>query len=64
MAIIKSTIQVGQKPPKEVLQRIKEAAKYPINLDDCPEPDENALAEFAFPQRLRRKSTEPSTHYG
>jgi uncharacterized protein (DUF4415 family) len=63
MAIITSTIKAGKKPPKEVLQRIKEAAKYPINLDDCPEVSPEALKEFAFlaAERNRRKKRQPVT---
>jgi uncharacterized protein (DUF4415 family) len=47
MAIIKSTVKVGQKPPKEVIKRVKEAARHPINLEDCPELPSEALKEFA-----------------
>ena len=63
MAIIKSTMKVGEKPPKEVLQRIREAAKYPINLDDCPELTPEALKEFAFmaAERNRQKKRQPVT---
>ena len=63
MAIIKSTMKVGGKPPKEVLQRIREAAKYPINLDDCPELTPEALKEFAFmaAERNRQKKRQPVT---
>jgi uncharacterized protein (DUF4415 family) len=52
MAIIKSTVKVGQKPSAEELTRIKkelrEAAKYPINLDECPELPPETLKEFAL----------------
>jgi hypothetical protein len=63
MAIIKSTMKVGEKPPKEVLQRIKEAAKYPINLDDCHELTPEALREFAVmaADRNRQKKRQPVT---
>jgi uncharacterized protein (DUF4415 family) len=47
MATITSTIQVGQKPPKEVLREIRRAKKYPINLEACPELPPEALKEFA-----------------
>jgi hypothetical protein len=47
MAIISSTVRVGQKPPKEVIERIREVAKYPIvYTDDCPELTDEQLAEF------------------
>ncbi|GHV82731.1 hypothetical protein AGMMS50212_00710 [Spirochaetia bacterium] len=67
MAIIKSTVKVGQKPSKEEWKRIKaeikEAAKYPINLDDCPELSPDALKEFAFlaAERNRKKKRQPVT---
>ncbi|AEF82407.1 BrnA antitoxin family protein [Leadbettera azotonutricia] len=47
MAITKSKGKAGQKPPKEALRRIKEAAKYPINLEAAPELSPEALKEFA-----------------
>lgn len=47
MVIISSTVRVGQKPPKEVIERIREVAKYPIvYTDDCPELTDEQLAEF------------------
>jgi len=62
MAIIKSTIKVGQKPTAEEMNRIEaeleEAAKYPIvYTDDCPESTPEALKEFAMlvSERNRRK---------
>jgi uncharacterized protein (DUF4415 family) len=56
MAIISSTIRVGQKPPKEVIKRIKEIAKKPIHYtEDCPESTPEALAEFAALARARRQ---------
>jgi len=37
MGITRSTVWVGQKPPKEVIKRIKEIAKKPIHYtEDCP----------------------------
>jgi uncharacterized protein (DUF4415 family) len=58
MAIIKSTIKVGQKPSKGEMKRIraelKEAAKRPIvYTDDCPKSTPEALKEFAM-QRAER----------
>jgi uncharacterized protein (DUF4415 family) len=53
MAIITSTIKVGQKPSREEMKRIraelKEAAKYPITYtDDCPKSTPEVLKEFAM----------------
>ncbi|MDR1288686.1 MAG: BrnA antitoxin family protein [Treponema sp.] len=56
MAIISSRIRVGQKPPKEVIKRIKEIAKKPSHYtEDCPESTPEALAEFAALARARRQ---------
>ena len=58
MGIIKSTVWVGQKPPKEVIKRIKEAARKPIRYtEDCPPSTPEALKEFAqlAAERNRRK---------
>ena len=58
MGITKSTVWVGQKPPKEVIKRVKEAAKKPINYtEDCPPLSPEALKEFAHlaAERNRRK---------
>ena len=52
MAIITSTVKVGQRPSEQELKRIraelKEAQKHPINLDDCPELSSEVLKEFAM----------------
>ncbi|AEF81867.1 BrnA antitoxin family protein [Leadbettera azotonutricia] len=67
MAIIESTVKVGQKPPKEALKRIrkeiKEAAKFPINLEDAPELSPEALKEFAHlaAERNRQKKRQVVT---
>ena len=63
MGIIKSTVPVGTKPPKDVIKRIKEAAKYPINLEACPELPPEALKEFAHlaAERNRRKKKQSVT---
>ena len=67
MAIIKSTVKVGQKPSEEELTRIKEelqeAAKHPINLVDCPELPPETLKEFAFmaAERNRQKKRQAVT---
>jgi uncharacterized protein (DUF4415 family) len=66
MAIIKSTVKVGQKIPKEVLKRVKEsvkeARKAPNVIDpDCPPSTPEALAEFAAMAReVRRSRRNPS----
>jgi hypothetical protein len=45
--IISSTMMVGQQPPKEVLERLREAAKHPIvYTDDCPALTDAQLAQF------------------
>ena len=62
MGIIKSTVVVGQKPPKEVLKAARKAARYPINYtEDCPPSSPEALKEFAQlaaerNQRKKKKS--------
>jgi uncharacterized protein (DUF4415 family) len=45
----------GQKIPEEVLAEIRDAAKYPINLEACPELSEEALKDFARLARERDK---------
>jgi uncharacterized protein (DUF4415 family) len=60
MAIITSTVKVGQKPTKEQLKEIRRAAKKPIRYtEDCPESTPEALAEFAAMARELRKRKEP-----
>ena len=67
MAIIKSTVKVGQKPSEDELKRIKAelqtAKEYPINLDDCPELPSDALKEFALlaAERNRQKRRQAVT---
>ena len=51
MAIIRSTVKVGQKPTEKELKRIKaeiaEAKKHPIvYTDNCPKLTEEQIAEF------------------
>ena len=52
MAIITSTVKLGQGPSEQELKAIRaelqEAQKHPINLDDCPELSPDALKEFAL----------------
>ena len=52
MGIIRSTVRVGQKPPKEVITRVKKAVKEarkapPVYDPDCPPSSPEALKEFA-----------------
>jgi len=64
MGIIKSTVRVGQKPPKEVIQEIRRAARKPIRYtEDCPPSSPEALKEFAqlAAERNRRKKKQTIT---
>jgi len=62
MGIIKSTVKVGEKPPKEVIKRLKQAARRPINYtEDAPRSSPETLKEFAHlaaerNQRKKKKS--------
>jgi uncharacterized protein (DUF4415 family) len=62
MGIIRSTVKVGQKPPKEVIQRVRKAVRDarkapPVYDPDCPPSSPEALKEFAHlaTERNRRK---------
>jgi uncharacterized protein (DUF4415 family) len=63
MGIIKSTVRVGEKPPKEAIQEAKRAARKPLNLAACPELSPEALKEFAHlaAERNRRKKKKSVT---
>ena len=64
MAIITSTVRVGQKIPKEVLKAARKAARGPINYtEDCPPSTPEALKEFAHlaAERNRRKKKQSIT---
>ena len=64
MAIIKSTVRVGEKPPKEVIKRLKQAARRPINYtEEAPRSSPEALKEFAHlaAERNRRKKKQTIT---
>ena len=64
MGIITSTVKVGQKPPKEVIKRVKEIAKKPIHYtEDCPKLSAQALKEFAHlaAERNKRKKKQSIT---
>jgi uncharacterized protein (DUF4415 family) len=62
MGIIKSTVKVGEKPPKEVIKRLRQAARRPVNYtEDAPRSSPEALKEFAHlaaerNQRKKKKS--------
>ena len=56
MGITKSTVWVGQKPPKEAIKEAKKAARKPINYtEDAPRSTPEALAEFAALRAAQRK---------
>ena len=64
MGIIRSTVRVGEKPPKEVIKAARKAARYPINYtEDAPRSSPEALKEFAqlAAERNRRKKKLPIT---
>ena len=68
MGIIRSTVKVGQKPPKEVIQRVKKAVSEareaaPVYDPDCPPSSPEALKEFAHlaAERNRRKKKQSIT---
>ncbi|MDR0301301.1 MAG: BrnA antitoxin family protein [Treponema sp.] len=64
MGIIRSTVVVGQKPPKDVIKRVKAIAKRPIHYtEDCPPLSQEALKEFAqlAAERNRRKKKKSIT---
>ena len=68
MGIITSTVRVGQKPPKEVIKRVKKAVREarkapPVYDPDCPPSSPEALKEFAqlAAERNRRKKKQSVT---
>ena len=68
MGIIRSTVKVGQKPPKEVIQRVRKAVREarkapPVYDPDCPPSSPEALKEFAqlAAERNRRKKKQSIT---
>ena len=66
MGIIKSTVKVGEKIPKEILrqakEQVREARKAPKIYDpDCPPSTPEALAEFAAMARELRKNRRNSS---
>ena len=68
MGIIKSTVKVGEKPPKEVVKRVRKAVREarkapPVYDPDCPPSTPEALKEFAqlAAERNRRKKKKSIT---
>jgi len=64
MGITRSTVRVGQKPPREAIQEVKRAARKPIRYtEDCPRSTPEALKEFAHlaAERNRRKKKKSIT---
>jgi uncharacterized protein (DUF4415 family) len=60
MAIITSTVKVGQKPPEDIIREVqriaREEKKHPDAYDpDAPPSSPEALAEFAALARARRQ---------
>ncbi|MDR1802783.1 MAG: BrnA antitoxin family protein [Treponema sp.] len=56
MGITRSTVWVGQKPPKEAIKEAKKAARKPINYtEEAPRSTPEALAEFAALRAAQRK---------
>jgi uncharacterized protein (DUF4415 family) len=57
MAMTTITVRAGQKPTREQIKRIREAAKLPITYTaDCPPSSPKALGEFtAMARELRKK---------
>ncbi len=48
MAIHRMYVSPGQKPTEEQVERIRQAASFPITYDeDCPELTDEQYAEFA-----------------
>jgi uncharacterized protein (DUF4415 family) len=68
MGITRSTVMVGQKPPKEVIKRVRKAVREarkapPVYDQDCPPSTPEALKEFAqlAAERNRRKKKKSIT---
>jgi uncharacterized protein (DUF4415 family) len=64
MGITRSTVRVGQKPPKEAIKEARKAARRPINYtEEAPRSSPEALKEFAqlAAERNRRKKKQTIT---
>jgi uncharacterized protein (DUF4415 family) len=47
MAMVRETLKAGQRPTKEQIEEVRNAAKYPIVYDEnCPKLTPEELAEF------------------
>ena len=56
MGITRSTVWVGQKPPREAIKEAKRAARKPINYTkEAPRSTPEALAEFAALRAAQKK---------
>ena len=56
MGITRSTVRVGQKPPKEAIKEAKKASRKHINYtEEAPRSTPEALAEFAALRAAQRK---------
>jgi uncharacterized protein (DUF4415 family) len=56
MGITRSTVAVGQKPPKEAIKAARKAARRPVNYtEDAPRSTPEALAEFAALRAAQKK---------
>lgn len=63
MAIVTRQVEIGQKPTKEQVKRINEAAKKPITFDeDAPKLTDEQLSEFrpANPEYYRPRKEQIS----
>jgi uncharacterized protein (DUF4415 family) len=66
MAIISSTVRVGQKPPKEIIKAVRKIAraakKHPDAYDpECPPSSPEALKEFAELRAAKRREKKRPT---
>ena len=56
MGITRSTVRVGQKPPKEAIKAARKAARKSINYtEEAPRSTPEALAEFAALRAAQKK---------
>jgi hypothetical protein len=64
MTIVRSTVQAGEGPSEQELERIKaelaEVEKRPINLEDFPELSPQALKEFAQLRARKQQAVPPA----
>jgi len=56
MGITRSTVRVEEKPPKEVIQEVRRAARKPtIYTEDAPRSSPEAFKELAAERNRRKK---------